>query len=76
MIHNPKYGLGSETNFAMQYVPELDTKTGMGEYVVVKGRERGVEGRNLRALLWAGVGVAVGCWGFCSFISGMGKYRF
>ncbi|ESZ96025.1 hypothetical protein SBOR_3598 [Sclerotinia borealis F-4128] len=64
VIQNREYGLARETDFALQYMPELDTKTELGNCRVgVRSKEGGIEGRNLRALILAGVGLGMGSWG-------------
>ncbi|KAI9640074.1 hypothetical protein NHQ30_011476 [Ciborinia camelliae] len=72
LIHNdPTSGLAHDPDFALQYIPKHMTKTQLGEYVYVvdkgetkqeKEKENGIEKRNLRALVWAavGLGIAVG----------------
>ncbi|KAF7870498.1 hypothetical protein EAF04_004242 [Stromatinia cepivora] len=62
VIHSPTMGLATETDFALQYVPELETKTELGEYVVGWKQKSGVERRNLKALTLAVVGVGIGVW--------------
>ncbi|PBP20330.1 tat pathway signal sequence [Diplocarpon rosae] len=52
IVNNQVHGLGEESSFEFKYIPNLDTKTLMGEYV--PGRvESGVERRNLKALVMA-----------------------
>ncbi|PQE32992.1 tat pathway signal sequence protein [Rutstroemia sp. NJR-2017a WRK4] len=59
-------GLKGETDFEMQYVPvagRTSTELGVVEGVQGRDRWRGVEGRNLKVLLGAGVGfVVLGSW--------------
>lgn len=52
---NTVHGLGSETNFDFQYVPQFDTFTAMGEYSPGQKNKSAVEQRNFRALVVAGL---------------------
>ncbi|EDO02867.1 hypothetical protein SS1G_05344 [Sclerotinia sclerotiorum 1980 UF-70] len=62
VIHSPTIGLATQTDFALQYVPEFDTKTELGEYVVGIKQSGGVERRYLKALIWALAGMGIGGW--------------
>lgn len=60
IVVESKYGLaGTETLFDFKYVPEFSTITAMDDSKRERPKMRGVEGRNLKALL-IGVG-ALGC---------------
>ncbi|KAB8294888.1 hypothetical protein EYC80_006848 [Monilinia laxa] len=74
LIHNPTYGLGSHTDFALQYIPEFTTKTELGQYVAgEQDSSSGIERRNLRALIFASVGMGLGGWLLLRGIGGMWK---
>lgn len=50
IVNNTSHGLGEETNFDFKYIPNFDTKTHMGDYVVGL-KSSGVERRNLGSLV-------------------------
>ncbi|CAL3973540.1 hypothetical protein PZA11_005753 [Diplocarpon coronariae] len=52
VVENQVHGLGEESSFEFKYIPNLDTKTLMGEYVPGRG-ESGIERRNLKVLVMA-----------------------
>jgi ER-bound oxygenase mpaB/B'/Rubber oxygenase, catalytic domain len=56
MIVTAPSGLGKETNFEFQYIPDFSTLTEMGEKQEVGIKAEGIERRNFKALL-IGVGV-------------------
>ncbi|KAL3421880.1 tat pathway signal sequence [Phlyctema vagabunda] len=63
LVENKTYGLGSETDFEFQYIPNFHTTTVMGELEDAGlGRPRGVERRNLRTLVLSSAVVAVASW--------------
>ena len=65
IISHPTHGLGAETDFAFKYVPQFDTTTTTeheAEAVssaLARLKVGGVERRNLKALIYAGVGLSV-----------------
>lgn len=61
IVVESKYGLqGTETMFDFKYVPEFATLTELGDSHEEKGRERGVEWRNLKSFVMSVGVVAVG----------------
>ena len=65
IIVESKYGLaGTETMFDFKYVPEYSTITEMGESAQDTQRDKGIERRNLKALV-----IAFGFLGFASWCS-------
>lgn len=78
IVENKTHGLGAETDFAFKYVPSFETTTtDLGTYEDMKRGETGVERRNFRALVVAGlvmagasyVGLRVG-WGVLGGVRG------
>jgi hypothetical protein len=72
IVVESKYGLqGTETMFDFKYVPEFSTITELGDSHEEKGKERGVEIRNLKSFgLSVGV-LLVGSWIGYKVVSGI-----
>lgn len=65
IVNHPTHGLGTESDFEFKYIPQFDTTTTTEHdakevsSALARLKVGGVERRNLKALIYAGIAVGV-----------------